>query len=226
MNDQASMLPYDILFANRGLTEIETLLHVVGINGGYVAGGYARYCLSPAPKPFQPNDVDVFCKNEGAYQLIVDEIVRRGGAIKFKTDNATTIVPPKEWVACPMIQVINPTVMGGEPWDLISTWDFTVASAALTFGKQGITHLDFVKDELAGRLVINKIQCPIGTMKRVLKYYKKGYKFSSQELLKFYKVWDGLATDRKEELVKVIEIPASNRTEEERETYRRLVYID
>lgn len=218
--------PYETLSAHRGLTEIRELLSLVNTGGGFIGGGYARYCLSPLPKPSVPSDVDIFCKEVGAYQYLIDEIVRRGGEVKFRTPNAVTLNPPSYWISCPTIQIISPTLMVGGPWELISKFDFTISIAALTWEGQGIAHLDFEDHEYKQALIVNNIQCPVGTMKRVLKYAKKGYKLSAHELLKFYSFWDGWAPNKKEELAKLINIPAPDRTPQDQEDYRRLMYID
>lgn len=226
VSELAPDLPYSVLTAHRGLTEIKELLYLVNTGGGFVAGGYARYCLSPLTEPVAPRNVDLYCKEAGAYQYLSDEIVRRGGSITFQTSNAISIKPPAKWVACPTIQVINPSVMGGSPADTIAIFDFTIAMAVLTWEDQGIASKEFEEDEAGMQLRVNRIQCPIGTFKRALKYAKKGYKLSSMEMLKFYRAWDGLAPDKKEELVQLIATPHTERTPEDMEAYRRLVYID
>lgn len=226
MNEQAPVFPYAVLTAHRGLTEIKGLLHLVNTSGGFVGGGYARYCLSPLPKPLAPSDVDIFCKVESVYQYLPEEIVRRGGKVVFTTPNAVTIQPPEAWRSCPKIQIISPTIWLGDAWSVISQFDFTVSSAALTWEDQGIAHKEFEDHEYRQLLVVNKMQCPIGTLKRAMKYSKKGYKLSSTEMLKFYSAWEGLAPEKKEELIQIINVPHQERSPEDRETYRRLVYID
>lgn len=226
MNEQAPVQPYKTLFVKRGLTEIKTLLHLVNTTGGFVGGGYARYCLSPLPKPALPSDVDIFCKSAGAYDLIVDEIVRRGGKVKIKTVNATTIVPPSEWIACPMIQVIAPEVMVGDPWSIISRFDFTIAIAALTWGDQGIVHPDFEEHEYNQKLVINYIQCPIGNSRRMHKYLKKGYKVSVKEMVKFFKDWESKSEERRQQILDLVDMDPQDWTEQTRERFRDLIYID
>lgn len=219
-------VPYAGLSIKRGFTEIEELFLLVKAYQCFIAGGYARYCLSSIPKPVQPVDVDVFCKVPRAYGEIVDELKRRGAKVEFTTSNATSLKPPESWVACPKIQVINPTVMGGDPWDLLQIFDFTIAQAALVTERAGIAAKEFEEDEAGMQLRVNRIQCPIGTFKRALKYAKKGYKLSSTEMLKFYRAWDGMAPEKKEELVQLIATPHTERAPEEMEAYRRLVYID
>jgi len=44
----------------RGITELEPIWDAVYNNGGVIAGGYARYCLSPTKNPAPASDIDVF----------------------------------------------------------------------------------------------------------------------------------------------------------------------
>lgn len=228
MNEQAPLdpYPYAMLQAHRGLTEIKDLLHLVNTSGGFVGGGYARYCLSPLPKPLAPSDVDIFCKEAGAYQYLIDEVVRRGGKIKVQTLNATTIKPPDSWVSCPMIQIISPTVMVGDPWSIISRFDFTIAIAALTWEDQGIAHLEFEDHEYKQVLVVNYIQCPVGNSRRMHKYLKKGYKISVKEMVKFFLDWETKSPERRKQILDLVDMKPEDWTTETRERFRDLIYID
>lgn len=223
MNEQA---PYKVLFVKRGLTEIRKLLLIVSACDGFVAGGYARYCLSPVPKPVQPGDVDIFCKEEGAYGKIIQALKDQGATVKIQTVNATTMNPPSDWVACPMIQIINPAVMCGDPWSIISRFDFTIAIAALLGNIQGIAHKNFEEDEYAGRLIVNYIQCPIGNSVRLHKYLKKGYKVSIKELVKFFLDWESKSEERRQEILNLVDMDPKDWTEKTRESFRDLIYID
>lgn len=226
ISELATDLPYSVLTAHRGLTEIKELLHLVNTGGGFVGGGYARYCLSPLPKPSVPSDVDIFCKELGAYQYFIDEIVRRGGKVKVQTLNATTIKPPESWVSCPMIQIISPNVMVGDPWSIISRFDFTIAIAALTWQDQGIAHLEFEDHEYKQVLVVNYIQCPVGNMRRAMKYIKKGYRLPVKEMVKFYEDWMNKPTETQREIMELMGMAPEQWTEKTRERFRDLIYID
>lgn len=223
MNEQA---PYKVLFIKRGLTEIRKLFLLVEAHGGFIAGGYARYCLSPVPKPVPPSDVDVFCKEEGAHDKLIKALEGFGAKIKIQTVNATTIIPPPDWVACPTIQIINPAVMCGDPWSIISRFDFTIAIAALIGKDQGIVHNNFEEDEYKGALVVNYIQCPVGNLRRAMKYIKRGYKLSVREMIRFYEDWDNKSLERKKEIMDLVGMKPEEWTEQTREKFRDLIYID
>ena len=223
MNEQA---PYEILFVKRGITEIKDLLILANAYNCFVGGGYARYCLSPLPKPASPSDVDLFCKTEESYGQIIEELKRRGAKVKVQTLNATTIKPPDEWVACPTIQIINPTIMVGDPWSIISRFDFTIAIAALITEHAGIVHKDFEDHEYKQILVVNYIQCPIGNMRRAMKYIKKGYRFPVKEMVKFYEDWMNKSTETQKEIMDLMGLAPEQWTEKTRERFRDLIYID
>lgn len=218
--------PFAILMVQRGITEIKSLLTLVGAYDCFVGGGYARYCLSPLPKPAAPSDVDLFCKTEEAYESIISTLKERGAKVKVQTLNATTIVPPEDWIACPMIQVISPTVKVGDPWSIISTFDFTIAIAALSTEHAGIAHKDFEDHEYKQILVINYIQCPVGNMRRALKYIKKGYRLPVKEMIKFYEDWMNKPTETQKEIMDLMGMAPDQWTEQTRERFRDLIYID
>ncbi len=218
--------PFEIVPVVRGLTEIKDLLTIVRMSGGFVAGGYARYCVSPLPRPALPSDVDVFCTASIAYDSIVERLVEAGATIKITTVNATTIIPPKEWVSCPTIQIIKPEVMVGDPWSIISKFDFTIAIAALQGGDFAMVHPSFMVDEHNQRLVVQHIQCPVGQMRRAMKYCKKGYKFPVKQMLKLYDDWDTKTAQRKEDIKKVVNLPEADWTDETRNQFRDMIYVD
>ena len=218
--------PYAELKVHRGLTEIETLFFLVSAMGGYIAGDYARYCLSPLPKPAAPSDVDIFCKTEDAYTKILETLKERGAKVDIETTNAASLKPPANWVSCPKIQLINPTVMVGDPWSVISRFDFTIAIAALTTSGAGIAHKNFEEDEYAMRLKVNYIQCPVGNMRRALKYCNKGYKFPVREMIKFYKDWETKSEERRQQILDLVDMDPKDWTVETRESFRDLIYVD
>lgn len=215
-----------VLIVQRGLTEIRGLLTLANAYDCFVGGGYARYCLSPVPKPSPPSDVDLFCKTEGAYEGIIEALKERGAHIKIQTLNATTLTPPEDWIACPTIQIINPTVMVGDPWSIISRFDFTIAIAALLTNMVGIAHKDFEDHEYKQVLVVNYIQCPIGNSRRMHKYLKKGYSISIKEMIKFFLDWEAKSPERKQMILNLVDMKPEDWTDKTRENFRDLIYID
>lgn len=218
--------PYAYVPVRRGITEIESLRSLVSVHDGFIAGGYARYCLSPLPKPVIPSDVDVFCRTEDAYMNILNELKRQGAKVKIETVNAATLTPPDKWISCPTIQLINPSVMVGNPWSIISRFDFTVTIAALMGPSHGIAHKEFEADEYAMQLKVNFIQCPVGNMRRAIKYCKKGYKLSVKEMVKFYKDWESKDEGRRQQILSLVDMDPKDWTAETRDNFRDLIYVD
>lgn len=218
--------PYSYVPVRRGITEIETLRSLVSIHDGFIAGGYARYCLSPLPKPVVPSDVDVFCRTKEAYTDILNELKRRGAKVKVETVNAATLTPPDGWISCPTIQLINPSVMVGNPWSIISRFDFTVTIAALMGPDHGIAHKEFEVDEYAMQLKVNYIQCPVGNSRRMHKYLKKGYTISVKEMIKFFIDWETKSPERRKQILDLVDMKPEDWTEKTREDFRDLIYID
>ncbi len=227
MNEQAPAQPYKILDIQRGISEISKLLIHVEAYNCFVAGGYARYCLSPVQKPLAPNDVDVFCKEAKDYEPLIKSLTERGAEIIVQTQNATTIKSPASWVSCPTIQIISPTVSSGNPWHVISTFfDFTVTMAAIMHSSYGIVHPNFEEDEHKKSLRVVNIICPLGNLKRAAKYIRKGYRLGAQDMIKFYEAWEKTPQVSRDKLKELAGVPPEERTQEQKETYRRLMYVD
>lgn len=50
----------------RGKEIVDLVFSLTG-GRGFIAGGFARYCLSRNENPIVPGDIDVFCENEETY---------------------------------------------------------------------------------------------------------------------------------------------------------------
>lgn len=179
----------------RGLTEIRPIWDIVYNNGGVIAGGYARYCLSPKKNPVPAGDVDVFPIKPESYEALVEKIGAKFNkayendvSMGFRRSNSRGLT------ACPTIQVIKPRSEGrlqttGSIEHIIRNFDFTVVRAALVDQKMGLVDKDFEEDEVHMKLHIKNIHCPIGTSKRVARYVQKGYSIREFEILKLFVDW-------------------------------------
>lgn len=216
---------YVTLPIQRGLTEVKVLRQLLTAFNGYIAGGYARYCLSQRDEPFPTKDVDVWFKAKDDADAFVVELERRGATLKRTLPTSFVYEAPPAWKGCPEINVIT-TFIGTVP-EVLKDFDFTVTMAFLGDNNEyGGAHKDFLEHDQAGSLVVHNIICPIGNLKRAAKYFAKGYRMSAQEMLKFYAKWDGLEPEKKAELGAIASVPHEDWTEEDRDTYRRLVWLD
>jgi hypothetical protein len=216
---------YVTLPIRRGLPEVKVLRQLLTAHNGYIAGGYARYCLSESSAPPKTKDVDVWFKDQADIQPFREELARRGATLIRKIPTSVTYEPPKDWVGCPEINVI--TAFTGSVYEILKSFDFTVTMAFLgDHNEYGGAHKLFTEHDNAMSLVVNNITCPIGNLKRLLRYANKGYRISAKEMLKYFEAWDNTAPGLKEELEDIVSLPPGEWSQEERDTYWRLVYID
>ena len=109
-------------------------------------------------------DADSFLIN---YELPEDELLE-----SLANDNKTTAITLKHKTK-PSIQLIR-TRFYSSPEDVIDSFDFTVCQFAAS--KEGLTFSPMgLLDMARKRLVLHRITFPSSTMRRMLKYAKKGY---------------------------------------------------
>lgn len=203
---------------------------------GFIAGGFARYCVSDKEDPIVPNDIDVFCGNEDAFNRIVARL-KAHKDVKRKTK--TEIETKFEYRMSTgfhknfySIQVIRPTqimnmVSEGDYERILDNFDFTIAKVALINNQEDIIALAYEKfheHDVGNKLVLTNIHCPISSMKRVIKYCNKGYHIESSELLKLFKDYENRTPEWKDLVTKGLSHTDMNK--EERKTFLRTMYFD
>lgn len=166
---------------------------------GFIAGGFARYCVSERSNPNCPGDIDVFTGDMG----IFTDIFLAFKANPFLKQRSDTEIETKfEYVfkegfkkEVLNIQLIKPVHISnmnskGDFISVLTNFDFTISKAAILPNGEAWVHHQFERDDNEGNLVIEKIHCPISSMKRVIKYTQKGYTIESKELLKLFKDYE------------------------------------
>lgn len=155
------------------------LVKVMMAEAGLVlGGGFIRSCIANE----KINDIDLFVESKERAEYITGVLKTAFGCNVVKTDNANTIR------ANPYtIQVIHRWVFE-KPEDIVKSFDFTIACAAVWFQKtepysggvwQSLINDRFYADLAAKRLVYLS---PIrnedagGSILRVLKFYQAGYR--------------------------------------------------
>ena len=84
---------------------------------------------------------------------------------------------------------------------ILDSFDFTVVQAAILDGKTCAVSESFIEDEINKRLVIVNYQNPISTVNRIIKYTKKGYTITNEEIAKIFAAWSNIpANIQKKEL--------------------------
>lgn len=149
-----------------------------------LAGGYIRARITGE----KPSDIDMFTKTGDAAELyarrLSSNITRLSIKEPIETDNAFTVTGRKL-----SVQFIKKWTYD-KPSDIISSFDFTIARAAIWFDivdKEWQSMCDdrYYIDLAARRLVYcspKRIEEVGGSMLRVLKFYQRGYRIPLDSL--------------------------------------------
>lgn len=188
----------------RGIFEIQPLLDLCDRHGGYVIGGYARFCCSTADRLVKAGDVDIFpvgadeAESQRVYDGWFKALTDAGLKVKHENNVSLTYEKPEAepFNRCPTIQLIKPIEEGaivtrGTVEEILSNFDFTVVRVAINRDRQTATAwASFPKDEKHRKLRILNIHCPISSLLRVMKYGRKGYYMRPVEALKLFVDWE------------------------------------
>jgi len=148
----------------------------------YVAGGFIRAFMAGEPR----TDLDLFCESKTDARVTWDRLGAAGYRRVFSSPLAETLAPPGLHPGR-VVQVVLHTC--APPAAMLSTFDFTVCCAALTFDWPAgqarlLLHPEFYR-HLAGRLLVYQPGAPrpISSVKRVCKYVRRGYRIPEESLL-------------------------------------------
>lgn len=142
-----------------------------------LAGGYVRSCIAHE----DINDIDLFTSSKDMAGVLAKQLA--GDGKPFETDNAFT-VKPKPGLP---VQFIHRWTFA-KPQDVVPSFDFTVALAALWWaGERWESLCDerFYTDLAAKRLVYcspARNEDAGGSILRVLKFYQRGYRIPLDSL--------------------------------------------
>ena len=171
------LLPEDLKWCLRRLPR--KVLAMLKERHLFLAGGFIRACISSEP----PSDVDLFAPTKEAAEAAGRALAGNDHRF-FATENAYTVTG----IGRLPIQFIHRWTYQS-PSDLLPTFDFTVARAAIWWhdvgGWKTLCDERFYADLAAKRLVYCS---PIrnedagGSMLRVLKFYQKGYRIPLDSL--------------------------------------------
>ena len=181
----------------RGFDTLQPLYECID-GRGYVAGSYAAFMAYGGDTPILPNDIDVFATTEQhAYKLADDIDMKLNYFMESSNDTAYTLT---SFTGLPGIQVVRPNP-NWKVWpdDILSDFDLDICRAVL------ISPNTVIADEHAswsrGKLL--RINNPLRSLKRVMKYAARGVEFDDHELLKLFQSWDQVSTERKEAMIAI-----------------------
>ena len=121
------------------------------------------------------NDIDLYFQDAHTMSEVKKYLLENGGIVTFETKNAIKI-KYKELELDLIQRYFN------SPSECIENFDFTVCSCACDT-KNIYAHEFFLNDLAARKLKFNNIVAPSSTMLRIIKYIKKGFDISYQDLL-------------------------------------------
>jgi len=199
----------------RGFTEIAPIWELAQKHGSMVCGGYARYCASQQRNPPHATDVDLFPQSETGHEELIAAIKAIGFEVKHENEISVTFKTLDEhsdvrWTVCPVIQVIKPVLEGaivtvGPMEEILNNFDFTIVRAAILNPTTALVDEDFHADDMAWKLRLKNIHCPISSLMRCVKYSKKGYWLGLMESVRLFLDWNERGEEYQDKLIDLIE---------------------
>jgi len=198
-DNEAVRHPYSIVAPQRGGDAVIHLMSMLRNEGAkcFIAGGFARWVLSPNETTPIPGDIDIYFDAEPSFAKAKFILGKEGFVTALETDNALTIRPPgtAEFDTPINIQLIKPRDgRKGTVYDVLDAFDINVCQAALVIKDdntlKGYVSSGFTWGETHQKLHIVNIANPLATMQRCVKYAAKGYKIGNKSLLKILTEWD------------------------------------
>lgn len=182
MNEHISTYP-----VQRGMTDTIRQILAIIAGRGFIGGSYAAYMVVPEAT-WQPNDVDIFATSLANATTIADDLEKHFGLARgIETDVAYTLIHKdlRNTDFLPL-QIVKPHPDWKTfPDDIIGSFDMDICRAIL------ISEDCILADENAGKGAgkLLRINNPLRSLKRVLKYHQRGVQFNEWELLKLFQAW-------------------------------------
>jgi hypothetical protein len=194
-----------------------------------ICGGFARWCLSPVEEPKPYDDIDIYCPNTKAFDMVVSYLKSNDYKVRHENQAAITYEERNNI----KLQVIKPLIQGqmvtvGDRETILSNFDFTVCRASVINDQEGMVDDDFEEDEIHHYLRLKKIHCPVSSAIRCMKYGSKGYFIRPGEVMKLFADWDARSPEYKLELLDWLHSleDEGEMTEEEIQHLESLLRID
>jgi hypothetical protein len=121
-------------------------------------------------------DIDVYFRNHRIRKSFIEALRSTGGFKEYETDNALTFTSEDE-------TIIQACTLTGTPYELIKSFDFTAIQMAVSLDKGHLFYSPSAAiDAINEVLVYTGSTNPLGSLKRAIKYSKKGYKVTNETL--------------------------------------------
>lgn len=159
--------------------ELYTLQHLVTQNRGFIAGGYARWALSPLHDPARPSDIDCYFRDLDGMQAFSYALGRSGWHVTGNSAFAVRFT--RAYFDLP----VHAVCVVGTPGYILSSMDLGICQAVLDHCEGRATY-SFEDEERAKVLKIVKPHNLELTIKRIMKYQSRGYTIDDEEMDKLF----------------------------------------
>ena len=171
------------------------LLAIAG-EDGFLAGGSVRFLVTKGADKAQSDDFDFYAYSPEGREKLLQNFLNAGFVIKHENVNAWSL--KKKDIK---VQIIKSFC--GEIEKVVDEFDMTVCRIA-TDGKWVYRDKDFIEHNQKKLIVIKTIQCPIGALRRLIKYSKKGFHCSNFQFVKLYEHYISLGEDYRMKLLNLM----------------------
>jgi hypothetical protein len=185
----------------RGMTPTIRAIYTLIGQRGYIAGSYAAFMVAPLAA-FQPNDVDIFATTTANALALANDLMNHFRLSCTVESEIAYTLERNQFLntdtAFLPLQIVKPHPDWKTfPEDVINSFDMDICRALL------ISEDCILADENAGKGTgkLLRINNPLRSLKRVLKYHQRGVQFNEWELLKLFQAWEQLKVDDKAALV-------------------------
>lgn len=168
---------------------------------GYISGSYAGF-MAAETNPLEPGDIDIFAVSVEAWEDLGKEM---SGKLDYLMGNpfhqdspVINLIPFRSLTGSKSVQLIRPHPSWITfPDDILEWFDLDVSRAVLVAPDKVLADVNLGKFDAK----LLRISDPLRSLKRVLKYHKRGVEFNDWELLKLFQAWDLIDADRKASMI-------------------------
>lgn len=185
----------------RGQDTLKRILPVIGRNG-WIGGSFAAFAAYPGDCPVLPGDIDVFARSAWDADRIARRFQRSFNLSPWGADDNGTVI---SLVGTPLpVQIVRPNPTWKVfPDDILSDFDLDICRAVI------VDETTVLADKNVGYHFgkLLRINNPLRSLKRVMKYAARGVEFDDHELLKLFEAWDAATPERKKEIIEAARAP-------------------
>ena len=189
----------------RSTDQVRELFELIG-ERGHIAGSMCAWMAELEEPGWTPGDIDIFAVSDEAFGEI-EALLKANYVQMFRMSNALVsafrVKRKFNDQSYLPVQVVkpHPSWEGSDDIrrDIVLSFDLTCSRGLLTgYNDNGCPELygDIYLGEL-DKVKIIRVNNPVKTLARMLKYHRRGYEFSAWEQIKVLLSWDMVMDDKK-----------------------------